>query len=117
VSDRIVETPGSVVTALLVILLILTPGSLAYALFYGFRPWRRTQQGRALMVKAISNALLLSMALAFMLFGDYPGREVIRLVGLCLLTVGTYYLLASLLFSPGARQYPPWSWFRRTRNR
>jgi hypothetical protein len=115
VSDRIVETPGGVVTALLVILLILTPGSLAYVFFYAFRPWRSTQQGRALMVKAVSNALLLVMALMFVIFDDYPGREVIRLVGLCLLTVGTYYLLSSLLFSPGARQYPPWTWLRRRR--
>lgn len=94
---------------------VVIPANL-YALFYAFRPWYTTPQGRALMIKAAGNAILLDVIVASLWFGeDYPGRDVIRIVGFGLFTIGILYLLCSLIFSEGARRYPPWSWSRRSR--
>lgn len=84
-----------------------------YPLFYAFRPWWITPQGRALMTKAVGNMILIDMILGFQLFGDYPGRTYVRLIGFGFFVVGTWWLLISLLTSPGAREYPPRSWLNR----
>jgi hypothetical protein len=84
-----------------------------YAVFYTFRPWYRTPQGRALWVKAWGNTILLDMGLSFQIWGDYPGRHAVRLVGFSIFLVGITYLLISLLTSRGAEDYPPRSWLRR----
>jgi hypothetical protein len=85
-----------------------------YPLFYAFRPWRTTPQGRALMVKAIGNMIVIDMAAATLLLGeDYPGRGTIRVIGFGLFLVGMYYLLWSLLSIPGSERFPPFSWMRR----
>jgi hypothetical protein len=84
-----------------------------YLFFYLFRPWFSTSQGRALMTKAVGNVVLIdALALPFALFGDYPFRWLVRLVGMTIFTVGGVYLLVSLVFSPGAKKYPPWRWRR-----
>lgn len=86
-----------------------------YALFYTFRPWRRTAQGQALWVKSIGNVIVIDVVLATLVFGeDYPGREVIRVVGFATFAVGISYLFLSLVFSEGASRYPPWSWLPRS---
>lgn len=84
-----------------------------YPAFYAFRPWWSTPQGRALMTKAVGNMILIDMILGFQLFGDYPGRTYVRLVGFGFFVVGTWWLLLSLLASPGAHRYPPRSWLDR----
>ena len=85
-----------------------------YLLFYLFRPWWRNWQGQALMTKAIGNVVLIDgLALPFAIFGDYPGRWAVRLVGMSIFTAGVTFLLLALLFSPGAEHYPPRTWFRR----
>lgn len=101
---------------LLVLILVAAVASNLYVFFYLFRPWFRTPQGRALMVKSIGNAILLDMAAAFTLWGDYSGRHVVRLVGFSIFLAGIVYLLVTLLFSPGARRYPPWNWRRSRRD-
>lgn len=91
------------------------PAANLYPLFYIFRPWGTTQQGQALMMKALGNVIIIDLSVAYLLFGDYPGRDLLRVVGFSLFFVGINYLLASLIFSENASRYPPWSWFRRRR--
>ena len=87
-----------------------------YPVFYLFRPWRPTEQGRALMVKAWGNALLIDMRIATVTLGDdYPGRDVVRAVGFALFAVGNWLLLIALLRSDDDEMYPPRSWIRRRR--
>lgn len=110
-------------TAVLVLVLVCLPAVNLYPAIYAARPWRSTRQGRALMIKAIGNMILIDMAFAAVVFGDYPYRDTIRIVGFSVFTAGIWYLFASLLTSPGAENYPPrtWfgpvvSWFRRRRS-
>lgn len=100
---------------IVILLLGVLPAANLYPLFYAFRPWRSTPQGRALMVKAISNVILLDMAAAVLVFGDYAGRETVRVAGFALLFLGINYLFVSLLTAPGAEDYPPRSWRRKRR--
>jgi hypothetical protein len=87
-----------------------------YPLFYAFRPWSTTPQGRALMTKAVGNMIVIDVVLATLLFGqDYPGRDLVRVFGFGVFVVGMWYLLVSLLTSPGAVRYPPRSWLSRRR--
>lgn len=99
--------------ALVVLLIAACVVSNLYSFFYWFRPWRSTPQGRALMVKSLANSTLLNLGVAFQLFGDYPGRLQIRLVAFTLFVVGVTYLFTTLMTAPGAKDYPPWTWFRR----
>lgn len=101
---------------LTVTLWIAAPASTLYAFFYMFRPWHTTPQGRALMVKSIGTAILLDMALLATMWPEYPGRDQVRIVAFSLWAVGIVYLLATLVFSPGARRYPPWNWRRSRRD-
>lgn len=86
--------------------------SLLYTFFYLFRPWTTTPQGRALMVKSIGNLILLGMAVAYALLGEYPYRPLVRLIGFGVFSAGIWYLLVSLLRSQGAEDYPPFTWAR-----
>lgn len=86
-----------------------------YVFFYLFRPWWTTPSGRAMMIKGWGNALVVNLVAAALLFGDYPYRAELRLLGMLTFFVGITYLCLSLLLSPGADQYPPWSWVRRLR--
>jgi cadmium resistance protein CadD (predicted permease) len=95
------------------LLIVGAVASNLYSFFYAFRPWRKTPQGRALMVKSLGNVIVIDLSLAFVAFGDYPGRNMLRVLGFTLFVIGIWYLLVSLLTSPGARDYPPWSWLRR----
>lgn len=104
--------PATSTPITLMLVALMLPVNL-YPLFYAFRPWSSTPQGRALMVKAVSNAVLIDMGLATTVLGDYAGREAIRLVGFTLLVVGIWYLFVTLLRAPGAEDYPPRTWFRR----
>lgn len=73
----------------------------AYVLVYLTRPWWTTNAGRALMVKAWGNVILVDLALATLILGeDYPGRGVIRVIGMAAFTVGVWYLLIVLVRTP-----------------
>ena len=101
-------------TVVFVMMLVSGVALLLFVALYAFRPWRSTQQGRAVMTSAVGKVILLDvLALPFVVFGDYPFRWLVRLVGFGIFTVGSLYLLASLLFAPGSRLYPPWNWSRR----
>lgn len=70
----------------------------AYPLVYATRPWYITGAGRALMVKAVGNMILIDLALATAMLGqDYPGRDVFRAVGFTVFTIGVWYLFVVLL--------------------
>lgn len=101
--------------ALLVFVGVSTVVSVVYVATYLWRPWRSTPQGKALMVRAWGDIIVLSMALAYAIGGNYPLRAQVRLAGFGVFMVGTIYLTWSLLAAPGARNYPPWSWLRRRR--
>lgn len=68
-----------------------------YPFVYLTRPWTTTPAGRALMVKAWGNLVLIDMSLAAWLWPDYPGRWLIRNIGLTLFTVGVWALLLTLM--------------------
>lgn len=102
---------------LLVTLWIAAPASTLYALFYAYRPWYSTPQGQALMLKSVGTAILLGMGLAATMWPGYPLRDEVRVLAFTLWAVGIVYLLGTLLFSPGARKYPPWSWLRKLKRR
>ena len=73
-----------------------------YPLVYLTRPWYTTAPGRALMVKAWGNLILVDLSLALYIFGeDYPGREFIATIGLAVFASGVWYLLIVLLRTPG----------------
>lgn len=76
-----------------------------YVIIYFFRPWYTTPAGRALMVKAVGNFIIIDMSLAYALFGEYPGRDIVRVVGMTTFTTGMWYLLVVLLKTP--RYVPP----------
>jgi NADH:ubiquinone oxidoreductase subunit 5 (subunit L)/multisubunit Na+/H+ antiporter MnhA subunit len=98
-----------------VVWLIMVSGValLLFLFFYLWRPWRATAQGRALMTSAIGKVILLdALVVPFTLFGDYPLRWLVRLVGMAIFTAGSVRLLVTLMLSPGARKYPPWTWRR-----
>lgn len=98
------------------LIFLCVPAVNLYPLIYAFRPWRSTPQGRALMVKALGNVILIDMGVATLTFGeDYPGRGLIRVIGFTLFVLGINYLFWTLLTSPGAENYPPRSWWRRLR--
>lgn len=87
-----------------------------YPFFYAFRPWHTTAQGQALMVKAIGNVLVIDVALLTLVLGeDYPGRGLVRVIGFGMFLAGITYLFLSLVMSPGASKYPPWTWLRSIR--
>lgn len=72
-----------------------------YPLMYACRPWHATAAGRALMVKAIGNVILVDMSVAVLVLGpDYPGRDYVRIIGLAFFTVGIWYLLIVLYRTP-----------------
>jgi hypothetical protein len=95
------------------LLIACLPAVNLYPFFYAFRPWRTTAQGRALMVKALGNVIVIDLSMLYLWLGDYPGRNQLRIIGFTLFAVGINYLFATLLTSPGADRYPPRSWFRR----
>lgn len=111
----VVDELGIVEKTVLALFWIATPAANLYVFFYWFRPWRSTRQGEALMVKGWGNLILLDLSLAFIIFGyDYWGRDFFRVLGMTAFTAGICYLLVSLLTSPGAREYPPFKWRRRS---
>jgi len=103
VADRIV----------LWLLLASLPAVNLYPIFYAFRPWRSTPQGRALFIKSLGNVIVIDVVVGYLWFGDYPLRDVIRVAGFGLFFLGINYLFVSLLTAPGSSKYPPRSWFRR----
>lgn len=94
-----VETIGN---ALLVVTVI--PANLGPILYFLSGPWYSSPIGRALMIAWTSIGLLIDLALAFTIWGDYPGREVARLVVFAFLSVGLWYKLLALI---KVRRSPP----------
>lgn len=96
------------------IFLACIPPANLFPLIYLFRPWRTTPQGRALMLKAWGNLILIDLIVATLVFGeDYPFRDVLRVIGFGTFAGGLWYLFLTLMRAPGAGTYPPRSWFRR----
>lgn len=88
-------------TIVLVLFLAAGVAVNAYVAMYLTRPWWTTSAGRALMVKAWGNVILIDLALATLIFGeDYPGRSVIRVIGMAAFTTGVWYLLIVLIKTP-----------------
>lgn len=110
------STLGVTEGVLLVLFAVAAVAANLYVFFYWFRPWRSTRQGEALMVKGWGNLILLNLGLATLVLGEnYPGRQFFRVLGLTAFSVGITYLLATLIFSEGAREYPPYRWRRQRR--
>lgn len=101
---------------ILILVILSVPAVNLYPVFYAFRPWRSTPQGRALMLKALGNVILIDMATLYAWFGDYALRNEVRIVGFSLFLCGINYLFWTLITSQGAEHYPPRSWFRRRKH-
>lgn len=78
--------------------------SAAYLALYSFRPWRSSSAGRALWIKALGNVIVLGVFSAGLLWPDYPGRPLVRFVGLTLFNVGLVYLIVVLARTPLGRR-------------
>lgn len=88
-----------------------------FPLFYAFRPWRSTPQGRALMIKAVGNLLLIDVILASMIWPVWTGQRLLSNIGFGAFVGGIWYLFVAMLRSPGSGNYPPVSWLRWWRRR
>lgn len=75
------------------------PAVILYPLIYGFTsPWWSSWIGRALLVKAVGVAILVSFSALFQFFGpNYWGRDYVRIVGMAFACVGFYLALFSLI--------------------
>lgn len=75
------------------------PAAIAYPLLYATKTkWWLTWVGQALLVKALGILLLLTFSALFYGFGPgYWGRDVVRIAGMVLLTVGIHYALIAML--------------------
>lgn len=53
----------------------------SFLILYGLRsPWRATSTGRGIFTLTASMVAVLSNALAGVMLGDYPGRDLVRLI-------------------------------------
>lgn len=86
-------------------------------LFYAFRPWRSTPQGRALMIRSVGDMLLIDVILASMIWPVWVGQQLLSNVGVAAFVGGLWYLFVAMLRSPGSSNYPPLSWWCRLRGR
>lgn len=100
---------GTIADPIVTVLVVIAAVAVnVYPLLYLTRRWWVTAAGRAVMVKAWGNLILIDMALAVLIFGaDYPGRDVVRVVGMTVFTVGVWYLLVVLLRTPKRQHHDP----------
>lgn len=86
-------------TVFSVLMIAAWPAAVAYPLIYGLlAPWHRSWIGRALMVKAVGIAILITFSALFQILGpSYPGRDIIRITGMCFVCVGVWLVLPLLL--------------------
>lgn len=75
------------------------PIAVSYTVIYGlFAPWWRTDIGQALLTKAVGLSILLAVSALYQFFGpDYFGRDLFRVTGMALVTVGLGRALYSLV--------------------
>ena len=73
-------------------------GVVAFTLLYGLRSkWYRYTEGRALMSKSTSLAFISAFVGSSLIFGEYPGREWIRLVLYFLFMVASWFFVLALV--------------------
>lgn len=86
-------------TAFASLVVLALPAVILYPLIYGFTsPWWTSWIGRALLVKAVGVAILVSFSALYQLFGpDYWGRDYVRIIGMALACIGFYLALFSLI--------------------
>lgn len=82
-----------------VLVYLAYPAAVAYPLIYAARTsWWRSWVGRALLLKAVGIAILLTVSVLYQAFGPhYPGRDVLRITGMALVSVGLWYALLAML--------------------
>lgn len=68
-----------------------------FAFTYGrYADWRKTKPGRALMYMIVSMALVLAMAFAHLITGNYPGIEFVRYAVYGLFTFSVWNMVRAL---------------------
>lgn len=72
------------------------PAVFLFAAYYSRSRWRSTAVGRSLMYQSLSMALVLVVVLSSMLWHDYPGRPIVRLVGYTWLSVNLWRMFFTL---------------------
>lgn len=75
------------------------PAVVLYALIFAFKArWWRTWIGFGLLNKAVGLSMMLAFTALLMTFGhDYPGRGILRDVGITLIMVGSWAALVAML--------------------
>lgn len=73
------------------------PGILLFIFFYSRKsPWKKHFVGRSIMYLACSLAFLMVFNVTALMFGQYPGRWAVRLVGYTLLCGAVWRLFYTL---------------------
>lgn len=82
-----------------VMVLITLPAVALYALIFGVKArWWRSWIGFGLLNKAVGLTLMLTFTALLLVFGsDYPGRNVLRDVGITLICVGSWAAFVAML--------------------
>lgn len=81
------------------IIWLIWPAPGLFAWYYRRSPWRESAIGRALMTFAVTFAVYLSFVVTSFVFGDYPGREALRLVVYLLVGYSLWRLYGTLRYS------------------
>ena len=78
---------------------VALPAVVLYALIFGIKArWWRSWIGFGLLNKATGLSMMLVFTALLMTFGgDYPGRDILRDVGITLIVVGSWAALIAML--------------------
>jgi hypothetical protein len=68
------------IARVVLLLLAITPLVLFAYCYARYSPWRDTLQGKTLMAQKIAMVAVLLASLCAVMFGDYPGREIVSIV-------------------------------------
>lgn len=86
---------------------LIAPAVTIFTFWYGFRPWRKSHIGRALMAHCVGSLLLFDVALLTqynLIPEQYPGYQVVTLSIVILWVIGWWYMVYSLWLTRGGRE-------------
>lgn len=73
-------------------------GIFAFTILYGFRSrWWKYIEGIALFAKSFTLAMVSAISVAFILFGDYPARQTIRVIVYALFAGSSWFFVIALV--------------------
>lgn len=78
---------------------LIAPAVTIFTFWYGFRPWRSSHIGRAIMAHCVGSLLLFDMALLTqygIVSEQYPGNQAVTLTIVILWVIGWWYMVYAL---------------------